>query len=150
MFTHIHPNTWTSYKVNIFETSSHSHLHCFFYKHQIVFTIYLIFLSTSSHSSDIVMILKPISELSFNLDKYCTPSDNNSDWTILILSWYYCFYSNDIDSELLRYCGFHYIVKELDSFINVDQIRGQTIFVVIRPMCALDPVIELGMYLARG
>ncbi|KAL8134143.1 hypothetical protein AgCh_009277 [Apium graveolens] len=32
-------------------------------------------------------------------------------------------------------------VEELDSFLNVDQIRGQTRFVVdCRPMCALDPV----------
>ena len=29
MFTHIHPNTWNSYKLNIFETSSYSHLHFF-------------------------------------------------------------------------------------------------------------------------
>ena len=54
MFTHLHPNTWISFKINIIETSSHSHLHYFFSKHQIIFTIYLIFLSTSRHSSDIL------------------------------------------------------------------------------------------------
>ena len=54
MFTHIHPNTWISFKINIIGTLSQSQLHYFFYKHQIVFTIYLIFLSTSSHSSNIL------------------------------------------------------------------------------------------------
>ena len=54
LFTHIHPNTWISFKINISGTLSQSQLHYFFYKHQIVFTIYLIFLSTSSHSSNIL------------------------------------------------------------------------------------------------
>ena len=53
-FTQIHPNTWNSYKLNICETSSYSHLHCFIYKPQIIFTMYLIFLLTSRHSSDIL------------------------------------------------------------------------------------------------
>ena len=91
----------------------------------------------------IVRIFKPTSELSFDPDIYYITNYHDSDLTIMILFWEYCFCSNGIDSELLRYCWFHYIVKELDCFINVDQICGQTRFVVIRPMCALDPVIEL-------
>ena len=88
MFTHIHPNTWNSYKENTLETSSYSHIYLFLLRTPDCFyhILYLSF-NFKPFFRHIVMILKPNFELSFEFDKYCTTGYNDSDLRIMILFW---------------------------------------------------------------